>query len=78
MKMFVSNLRKTLCAVFGHRFRVANQVTPHISEYKCKCCKCELTTNENGRLDKLTPELKEVNRTLADFYRKRHTLRTAV
>lgn len=67
---------KMLCSVFGHRYQVSKEITPHITEYKCSICNCESTTNTNGRLDKLTPELKEINRVLADFYRKRHSLRT--
>ena len=65
-----------LCSVFGHRYQVAKKITPHITEYKCAVCNCESTTNISGCLDKLTPELKEINRTLADFYRRRHSLRT--
>ena len=65
-----------LCSVLGHRYRVSNEVTPHVTEYKCDVCQCEITTNTTGRLDILTPELKEINRVLADFYRKRHSLRT--
>ena len=70
------NLGKMLCSVFGHRYQVATKITPHITEYKCAVCNCESTTNISGYLDKLTPELKEINRTLADFYRRRHSLRT--
>lgn len=62
--------------MFGHRFRVSKKVTSHITEYQCKTCKCELTTNETGRLDILTPELKEINETLARFYKKRRAAHT--
>ncbi|WP_168731231.1 hypothetical protein [Robertkochia marina] len=76
MKSSNLSLGKMLCSVFGHRYRVSKEVTPHVTEYKCEVCQCETTTNPNGRLDVLTPELKEINRVLADFYRKRHSLRT--
>lgn len=76
MKTTTFTFGKMLCSVFGHRYRVATEITPHVTEYRCEVCKCESTTNVSGRLDKLTPELKEINRTLADFYRKRHSLRT--
>ncbi|TRZ46452.1 hypothetical protein DMZ48_01495 [Robertkochia solimangrovi] len=65
-----------LCSVFGHRYRTSKKITPHITEYRCKVCNCETTTTVSGKLDVLTPELKEINQTLADFYRRRHSLQT--
>lgn len=76
MKSPKSTFKKSLCAVFGHRYRVSKKITSHITEYTCKHCKCELTTTESGTLDVLTPELKEINETLAKFYRKRHHIQS--
>ena len=76
MKTTNLTLGKMVCSIFGHRYLVSKEITQHVTEYRCEMCNCESTTNVSGRLDKLTPELKEINRTLADFYRKRHSLRT--
>lgn len=74
MKANNPTLGKILCSVFGHRYEVSKEITPHITEYRCKVCQCESTTNIQGRLDILTPELKDINQTLAAFYKKRHCL----
>lgn len=76
MKSSKSTFKKALCAVFGHRYVVSKKITYHVAEYTCKHCKCELTTTESGTLDVLTPELKEINESLAKFYRKRHQVQS--
>ncbi|MDG3583290.1 hypothetical protein OSR52_12920 [Galbibacter sp. CMA-7] len=76
MKTSRSTIKKAVCSMFGHRYVVSKKITPHITEYQCKTCKCEITTTETGHLDVLTPELKEINETLAKFYRKRHALQS--
>lgn len=64
-------LAKMYCKLFGHRYKVTKQVTSHVKEYKCSCCKRELTTNSNGRLTELTPKFKEIN----DILERIHTTR---
>ena len=76
MKSPTSTFKRALCAVFGHRYVVSKKITSHVAEYTCKHCKCELTTTVSGTLDVLTPELKEINESLAKFYRKRHQVHT--
>lgn len=66
------SLANCLCSIFGHRFKVSKKVTGHVAEYKCSVCKCEKTTDDSGHIVSLTPERKEINNTLANFYRKRH------
>lgn len=63
---------KMYCNIFGHQFEVSKKVTSHVKEYKCKCCKKELTTNSNGHLTELTPKFKEINSILERI----HTSRT--
>ena len=63
-----TNPSKLYCAIFGHNYKVTRQVTHHVKEYKCSCCKKELTTNSNGHLTELTPKFKEINATLAKIY----------
>lgn len=60
--------KKILCDIFGHKYEVSKQVTHHVKEYKCKCCKRELTTNGNGNLTELTPKFKDINNALAKIY----------
>ncbi|WP_224484263.1 hypothetical protein [Robertkochia aurantiaca] len=76
MKTPTNPFARMLCNVFGHRYRITRKITHHITEYQCSCCKQEITSTVNGRLDPLTPELKEINETLAHFYRKRYSLKT--
>lgn len=56
------------CDIFGHNYQVTREVTEHVKEYTCKCCKKELTTNSNGKLTELTPKFKEINEVLAKIY----------
>ncbi|MCX2681226.1 hypothetical protein OOZ15_14835 [Galbibacter sp. EGI 63066] len=74
MKTSNSTFGRVLCSLFGHNYVVSRKVTLHITEYQCTKCKCEMTTNELGRMDVLTPELKEINETLAKFYRRRQAI----
>ncbi|MFD1062736.1 hypothetical protein ACFQ1Q_05715 [Winogradskyella litorisediminis] len=60
--------KKIICDIFGHKYEVTKDVTFHVKEYTCKCCKRQLTTNGNGSLTELTPKFKEINATLARIY----------
>ncbi|WP_159777584.1 hypothetical protein [Flavobacterium sp. 9AF] len=72
--LIIKNLR---CKVFGHKLITTKDITPYIKEYKCKCCGLELTNNYRGVKSILTPELKDVNITVMDFYHRRHQRQTA-
>ena len=63
--------QRMYCDVFGHRYEVSKKVTSHVKEYKCRCCKHELTTNSNGRLTELTPTFKEINSILERIHTAR-------
>ena len=74
MKTTTSNANsfsKLYCTIFGHQYDVTKQVTKHVKEYTCKCCKKQLTTNGNGRLTELTPAFKEINDILENIHTKR-------
>jgi len=74
MKTTTSNstsVSKLYCNVFGHQYNVTKQVTMHVKEYTCKCCKKQLTTNGNGRLTELTPTFKEINSILENIHTRR-------
>lgn len=62
---------KFYCDLFGHNYKVSKEVTKHVKEYTCKCCKKQLTTNSNGKLTELTPKYREINNLLGSFYNKR-------
>ncbi|GGW58098.1 hypothetical protein DFQ11_101863 [Winogradskyella epiphytica] len=62
---------KLICDLFGHNYRVTKKVTNHVSEYTCKCCKKQLTTNSNGTLTELTPKRQEINYALERLYNGR-------
>ena len=62
---------KFKCNMFGHNYEVSRKVTSHVKEYKCTCCKKELTTNSNGYLTELTPKFKEINSILERIYNVR-------
>ena len=59
------------CNIFGHHYVVTKEVTGHIKEYTCLHCQKKVTTDVNGKLALLTPEMQEINETVADMYRKR-------
>ncbi|RSK41751.1 hypothetical protein EJA19_02405 [Mangrovimonas spongiae] len=65
------NAFKIICDIIGHKYVVSKQVTSHVKEYTCKCCKKQLTTNSNGDLTELTPTFKEINSILEDIYTRR-------
>ncbi|WP_133756824.1 DUF1660 family phage protein [Gelidibacter sediminis] len=62
---------KLYCNLFGHNYEVSKNVTSHVKEYTCKCCKKELTTNSDGDLTELTPKFREVNSILETMYVRR-------
>ncbi|MBT8271811.1 MAG: hypothetical protein HKO90_04235 [Flavobacteriaceae bacterium] len=64
-------IQRIYCDVFGHRYEVSKKVTSHVKEYKCRCCKRELTTNSNGNLTELTPTFKEINSILERIHTAR-------
>lgn len=63
--------KKLYCNVFGHNYEVSKNVTSHVKEYTCTCCKKQLTTNSNGDLTELTPKYKEINSILEEIYTRR-------
>lgn len=65
---------KMKCSFFGHQIITTKNITQHFKEYKCSVCQIELTNDEKGRKTVLTPELKDINQTLALFYQKRNHL----
>lgn len=66
-----SMMNKLLCSIFGHRFIVTKKVTAHIKEYECACCNKQVTIDVQGNLASLTPQLKEINETLAILHQKK-------
>ncbi len=64
-------MRSIHCKVFGHDIKVTKKVTYHVTEYQCKHCKKEFTTNSNGRLTELTPKFKEINEVLERVHKRR-------
>ncbi|WP_158975151.1 hypothetical protein [Cellulophaga sp. L1A9] len=60
------------CTIFGHHYTMSRKVTSHIKEYKCLHCEKQVTTDANGKLARLTPEMKDINATLENLYQKRH------
>ncbi|MFK2818844.1 hypothetical protein U0L90_01850 [Flavobacteriaceae sp. LMIT009] len=74
MKTTTSNanpVSKLYCNIFGHQYDVSKNVTKHVKEYTCKCCKRQVTTDGNGRLTELTPTFKEINTILENIHTKR-------
>ncbi|WP_179333818.1 hypothetical protein [Winogradskyella costae] len=75
---------KFYCDLFGHNYQVTKKVTNHVSEYTCKCCKKQLTTNSNGQLTELTAKYQEINSALERIYNnksmrlKRKTLSSSI
>ncbi|MBP2831147.1 hypothetical protein J8281_03010 [Aquimarina sp. U1-2] len=62
---------KMYCSLFGHHFVLSKNVTHHIKEYTCAHCKEQATTNSRGRLEIMTPKLKEINDALASVHAKK-------
>ena len=65
-------MKKIFCNIFGHHYSVSKKVTGHIKEYKCVHCGRQVTTDVDGNLSTLTPELQEINETLERLYQRRH------
>ena len=65
-------MKKIFCNIFGHHYSVSKKVTGHIKEYKCVHCGRQVTTDVDGNLSELTPELQEINETLERLYQRRH------
>ncbi len=66
-------VNSVFCYIFGHHYSVSRKITAHIKEYKCIHCSKETTTDANGNLSNLTPEMKDINETLQNLYQKRHS-----
>jgi len=62
---------KLYCSLFGHDYVLSKNVTHHIKEYCCSHCGEEATTNSRGRLEVMTPKLKEINNALAMVHAKK-------
>ncbi|KAA1247340.1 hypothetical protein [Aquimarina sp. RZ0] len=62
---------KIYCALFGHKYVTSKRVTNHIKEYTCTHCKEQATINSRGRLEAMTPKLKEINDTLSFVHQKK-------
>jgi hypothetical protein len=69
---FESKFNTFCCSLFGHHYTVSKKITLHIKEYKCIHCAKEVTTDANGNLSRLTPEMQDINETLQNLYQKRH------
>ncbi|WP_405208975.1 hypothetical protein [Aquimarina sp. LLG6339-5] len=65
------SISKIYCALFGHNYVTSKQVTHHIKEYTCTHCGEQATTNSRGRLEVMTPKLKEINDALASVHAKK-------
>lgn len=70
-------VKKFICAVLGHHFRVSNSITAHVHEYQCTCCGQEMTDTANGNVELLTPQFKETNAFLAEVYQRRMQRRSS-
>ncbi len=62
---------KIYCSLFGHDYLLSKNVTHHIKEYTCSHCGEQATTNSRGRLEVMTPKLKEINKALASVHAKK-------
>ncbi len=62
---------KIYCSLFGHDYVLSKNVTHHIKEYTCSHCSEQATTNSRGRLEIMTPKLKEINNVLASVHAKK-------
>jgi len=62
---------KIYCSLFGHNYLLSKNVTHHIKEYTCSHCGEQATTNSRGRLEIMTPKLKEINNALASVHAKK-------
>ncbi len=65
------SIAKIYCGLFGHKYVASKQVTNYIKEYTCSHCREQVTTNSKGRLEVMTPKLKEINDVLAFVHQKK-------
>ncbi|MHA7056851.1 hypothetical protein ACWGOQ_0006500 [Aquimarina sp. M1] len=65
------SISRIYCSLFGHDYVISKQVTHHIKEYTCSHCREQATTNSRGRLEVMTPKLKEINDALASVHAKK-------
>ena len=57
--------------MFGHKYQLSKKVTHHVKEYTCCNCGTQMTTNSKGKLEVMTPKLKEINDVLAFVHAKK-------
>ncbi|MFC5047814.1 hypothetical protein ACFSTE_00225 [Aquimarina hainanensis] len=62
---------KIYCSLFGHSYKLSKKVTHHIKEYTCAHCGEQVTTNSKGKLEIMTPKLKEINEAIAYVHAKK-------
>lgn len=60
-----------ICSILGHKYRSTRKITNHFSEYQCHCCRKQMTEDTRGRLISLTPELRDINKTLNMIFTRR-------
>lgn len=68
-----TKISSLFCKLFGHHYTVSKKVTQHIKEYQCIHCHTQVTTDVSGTLSELTPQMREINSTLEDMYRRRRS-----
>lgn len=58
-------MKKILCRLFGHRYKVTKRISRSIAELKCKRCSCEFGINTDAQaLLPLDNELRELHEEL--------------
>ena len=58
-------MKKLLCLIFGHKYKVIRDITPYIRELRCKRCKKEFGMNDDVKiLLPLDQELKDAHNIL--------------
>ena len=65
------HISKIYCTLFGHNYKASKQITHYIKEYTCSHCGAQATTNSKGKLELMTPKLKEINDLLASVHAKK-------
>jgi len=66
-----SSFGRIICATVGHNYKETNKINEVISEYQCTCCGHEVTENDHGYLEALTPKMKDINACLSAFIEKK-------
>ncbi len=66
-----SSIGKIICSTIGHNYKESNKINHVISEYRCTCCGQEVTENDRGKLEVLTPKMKDINACLSAFIQKK-------